>query len=270
MQVDVRVTGLDQTVKALQLSPGQLARATADSTNATALDFQKAQRERMGGRFTIRRKQWAERNVKVTHFAKATETPIHTTVAIEAPGDATRSDILSKFEETGTKKARGGGELAIPDQARRSKADVIRSDQRPKAFGFREIGSGSKGTVFVGKNRTFMVIPNGGKGGGIFQRTGRGAKNKNVAERGLLARGIGGKFMSSGKASRGSRRMAMGIQARNLFDVRVKRLFGFTRTARITERLGFYETAKRTASEKMEANANRALDKALARLGFRA
>ena len=177
MQINLKITGLTETVRALQaLHRDQLPYATSVAINNTVLAFQADQRKQMARVFTERRKSWVEQNVKVTHFSKKTETPIHADVAIQSPGGGDRSDILAKFEAGGEKTSTQGGRISIPDEARRTKSDIVARSARPRAFGFTVSGTGPVATVYRGAKRTFMIQPVSGQGGGIYQRVGRGMR----------------------------------------------------------------------------------------------
>lgn len=175
MQIDVRVKGLDTALSALKdLHAKQLPFATALALTNTALAFQEEQRKQMAGHFTERRPDWVNKSVKITHFARKTDNPIVATVAIESPGGGSRSDELGKFEQGGDKTSREGGSIAVPDEAKRTKTDIVARSARPRAFGFTVWGTGPKATVYRGQRRTFMIKPSAGQGGGIYQRVGKG------------------------------------------------------------------------------------------------
>lgn len=107
----------------------QIPFATKEALNATALDFQKAQRARLGTIFTLRRKAWAERSIKISPFATKSSPLVR--IAVEAPGDKSRSDILGKFE-TDTSKVAKQGTLAVPVEARRTKAGLVQERDKPR------------------------------------------------------------------------------------------------------------------------------------------
>lgn len=107
----------------------QIPFATSKALNSTALDIQRAERNRLLSVFTIRRPEWANRNIKITHFA--TKRELWATVGIVAPGDGTRSDILGKFENQTEKRPRGE-HIAIPIHAKRNARDIVTRANRPR------------------------------------------------------------------------------------------------------------------------------------------
>lgn len=152
----------------------QLPFATMRAINETAKQFQEEQRRGMQQRFTVRRPQFVLRAVKISPFA--TKQRLEARIAIDPPGGQARADILTKFEEGGTKTPRTGARIAIPDQARRTKAGVVSRTQRPSAFDFQPHGTfvfSRSARVMVGKRRTVLIRQPGGRGV-ILQRVGRG------------------------------------------------------------------------------------------------
>jgi hypothetical protein len=170
--------------------------AAMQSLNDVALLFQYRQREHMHGIFTNRRRDWIDRSVKITAFAK--KGSLIATVAIESPGGGNRSDILAKFESQTSKQPRDGRSLFVPVDARRNAAGIIPDSARPKAFHFKEIGgshlaNATKGMtrhlaggvlrgalrVYQGEKGTVMIRDNTGHGV-ILQRTRRGKKHEGL------------------------------------------------------------------------------------------
>lgn len=154
-------------------------------------------RERTSNIFTIRRKDFVDRSVKVTKFAKKND--LVSAVAIESPGGGARSDIIGKFENQTQKTPHmGHRSIVVPVDVKRSKADLIQAGNRPKAFNFKLIGGShaakaTKGMtkrtaggvlrgalqVFQGEKNTIM-IRNAQGAGVILQRTGRGRKHEGL------------------------------------------------------------------------------------------
>jgi hypothetical protein len=158
----------DPALRSLEHIARQLPFAVSKALNDLGIEFQRVERAHLGRAFTLRRRDWAEKNVKITHFAKKTD--LHTTIAIESPGDPSRSDILSKFESDTQKRPKDGKSIALPVDAKRSKADIVRKAERPRAFNFR-----LEGNRTVGDRRTFILPIRSQPGArGIFQRVGKG------------------------------------------------------------------------------------------------
>jgi hypothetical protein len=161
------------------LAQRQIPFAAMKATNDVALVFQTREIAQLHEVFTIRRAQWADRSIKITQFAKKTD--LTATVAVRAPGDASRSDILGKFENWTTKTGRDGGDVAVPVQVRRSGADIIRANERPRSFHFTLEGSANGDTVYRG-DRGAVLIKRPGKEGIILQRI------RKVGKRGPVPR----------------------------------------------------------------------------------
>ena len=161
MALELRVESNIGLVQAVLKGTGrQLPFAMARAINATAIDVKKVQTNRIQQVFTIRRRAFAIRAVKIKPFARKDRLEAH--VQIEPPGGKARADIFAKFESGGIKRPRGQ-HLAIPRAARRGKSGIVTRANRPKALGLRRVGRSIRG-----RKRTF-VIPHVG----IFQRVGR-------------------------------------------------------------------------------------------------
>lgn len=106
----------------------QVPFATSLALNETAKDFQKAQRARLGDIFTLRRKQWAERSVKIKPFATKTKQEVR--ISIDPPGG--RHDILGKFETDTVKRPVSGEHVAVPVDAKRSRSGIVQARDRPR------------------------------------------------------------------------------------------------------------------------------------------
>ena len=141
--------------------------ALSVAINDTLKDAQKVQRAHQRRVFTVRRPQWIDRSVKIKPFA--TKRTLTGTMAIDPPGGKRTSDILAKFESGGRKQVREGRHLAIPIEARRTKAGIVSRRNRPKGFRFKRVGRSIRG-----ERRTFIIA-----GVGIFQRVGR-RKNSRI------------------------------------------------------------------------------------------
>ncbi len=210
----------------------QLPYALKVSINDTAKDFQRVETRQIMKVFTIRRRTFAQRAVKIKPFA--TKQRLEAKVSIDPPGGQARADIFAKFETPSTKRPRSGSRLAVPKEVRRTKTGIISRAKRPRSFQFQQVGKALRG-----KQRTFMIRLPGGRGG-IYQRIGpRGRK-------------------------RGGRAMASSISTRRQFDTRIRTLFRFTPQARIDDRLEFVDTGKKTVRAEFPKNFHQAFKKALA------
>lgn len=95
----------------VQMAAKQLPFAMSKALNDGALAFQKAQIASMSETFTVRRRDFLQKSVKITHFA--TKSNLVAEIAVESPGG--RSDVFGKFEDGGIKHpANGRHFLAIP------------------------------------------------------------------------------------------------------------------------------------------------------------
>jgi len=145
--------------------------AVARALNLTATDFQAAERQRIEARFTLRRRDFVLRTVKIERAGFARRGKLYVDVGIDP-----KRDILAKFEPGGLKRARGGGALAVPQEVRRSQTEVIPRGRRPRAFHFRVHRTKRGAVQLKGEKRTF-ILEQGFLRGGIFQRVGRGRRS---------------------------------------------------------------------------------------------
>lgn len=150
----------------------QIPFATSVAINRTAIAFQRDQRNRMEDIFTIRRKRFMERSVKIKPFAR--KHSLEARIAIDSPGG--RSDIFAKFENQDFKGPFRGRSVAVPtEHVARTPTGVIRKGWRPSELldGAAQHGEGRvlkrRGDVYQGKKRTFLIRRPGGRGT-IFQR----------------------------------------------------------------------------------------------------
>lgn len=168
----------------------QVPYALSNTLNDVAKLFQYRQQQHDASIFTQRRADWQKKSVKITQFAKKND--LVSSVAIEAPGDASRSDILGKFENQTVKLPHSGRSLAVPVNGKA--ADIIPKGRRPKAFNFHRVGGkqalnathhasknirGGVGRgaleVYEGDKRTVMIRNAQGKGV-VLQRVGSGKR----------------------------------------------------------------------------------------------
>lgn len=176
MNVAVSLDMTNVTRRHRALWADQLPYATSLAINETAKKAQRVQGFHMMKVFTVRRPAFVGKAAKIKPFA--TKRALSATILIEPPGGKVRADILSKFEDGGTKRPRGQ-RLAIPIEARRGKAGIVSQANRPSAFNFKLKGAGPKGQVYEGDKRTFMIKRPGGKGL-IVQRVGKGAARSSI------------------------------------------------------------------------------------------
>ncbi len=133
----LRVNATDVVNTLDNIATKQLSFATARALNATALDFQVAQRVAMHGAFTIRRQSFIERQgVKILKPADgdggafATKKRLSVTIGMDP-----KADFLAKFELGGEKISIGGGLIAVPtEHVLPNKSAVIPDRLRPRAL----------------------------------------------------------------------------------------------------------------------------------------
>jgi hypothetical protein len=242
MRISTR-TNAGVAVRSIESVGKQFLFATAVALNRTANDFQREQRAHQGRAFHLRRRQWADRNVKIRNEERAKRDRLEVTIRMEAPGTG-RSDILSKFEPGGTKDPAKASRLAVPqEEVKRTSGGIIRRNQRPKAFDFERMG-GKHATamhVFQGKNRTFMIRNPDGTGG-IYQRVGKRATKRRPGE---------------------GRRLASDLATRRARDLNVRILYRFTPESRIDSRLHFVENAGRVLRARFSTTFEEAFAKAM-------
>jgi hypothetical protein len=234
LRVSLDASDVTKTMRTLYTD--QIPYATSLALNDVSKQAQEAQRGHDDRVFTVRRRAWMDNQVKIKPFAS--KRSLFTVVKIDPPGG--RSDILSKFQDGGTKTPTHGRKaLAIP--AKRG-ATVSRAN-RPRSLNFRMHGTGPKATVYRGDRRTVLIQRPDGSGG-IFQRTGRDAGGERT-------RDILGKY--SGYVV-GSRRKRRG---------NFKLLYSFARTGRIDTRLRFEENITRKVEQAWPTAFGRAFEQAV-------
>jgi hypothetical protein len=216
----------------------QIPFAKANAINEVAKLVQAEERTHIAKVFNVRRKQWVDMSVKITHFAKKQPGRTYAEVAIAPPGPRGKADILAKFEEGGIKTPRGKS-IAIPDSVKRSKADIVTKGNRPKAFNFKLIGKGPKAEVFKGDRRTFLIRRADGTGA-IYQRYG----GKRTRDRDHAS----GRFSVSSSRAK---------------DSNVRVLFTLTKDARIDKRLKFKAIAHKVIATRWGQEFKKAWDNAI-------
>lgn len=109
----------------------QIPFATSRAINFTAIDAQTAIRTHIHEAFTIRRKAFIDRSIKIKPFAN--KHSLSATLSVDAPGG---NDVLSMHEAGGTKTSASGPghDIAIPNTGvvRKSVDKVIPKRSRPR------------------------------------------------------------------------------------------------------------------------------------------
>lgn len=155
MQVSVRYPHDEVGRFATALFNDQVPFATSLALNNVAKAFQTKQRDRLREIFTIRKKAFADRSIKIGTFATKRSPEVR--VAVDSPGG--RSDIFGKFEdETSKSPFDGGNSIAIPtEHVPRNPSGTVKKAWRPRQVlarnfrgGFRAFvrRKGNKGTIF--------------------------------------------------------------------------------------------------------------------------
>lgn len=155
-----------------EIEEKQLPFAIAKSINATAKDVQLAEREHMHATFHLNREQWADRSVKITHFAKKTEQSA--TIAIAPPGSDAKPykvDVFGKFEEDTEKTGFQGHAIVVPVDATRTKGGIISNTMRPSKLNLQPVTSRSDLRIYTGDRNTVLIQRPDGTGL-VIQRTG--------------------------------------------------------------------------------------------------
>ena len=155
------------TAQLTDLQQKQLPFARSLAVNNLGLAFQRAERERLASIFTLRRKDFIEKQgVKRISPADTKQNPSVTY------GMDRKADFLQKFEhDTAKLPTKGAGHnIAIPALARRNKSDIVTTPNRPKALLARLGHKKGAGRVFIVENAKGRLGP------GIYQTTGRQGK----------------------------------------------------------------------------------------------
>ena len=212
-----------------EMAAKQIPFATSKAINATAKDFQKAERRQLEQRFTLRRPQFIKRSIRISRGDFATKRKLEATIRVDVPPKGPKMDeLLGKFEKGGRKVARQAPELSIPIGVRRGKTGVVPKGQRPTALGFPK---SQRRRVSKGKARTFLI-----PSFGIFKRVGRRVKRRGGRPRGLIA---------------------------ELKAGRIRLLYGFKGMVPLPADLGFVDTARKTVTRRYGPNFHRAFEDAM-------
>jgi hypothetical protein len=151
----------------------QVPYALSLALDRTAEERQEAQRAEMRRAYTIRR-PWVLQGVKIPRGGFATKGHLAVTLGIDPA-----RDFLTKLEAGGRKRPRDGGSVVVPQGARRNKADVVPTGERPRSFQFTTGRSSlaSRVTVMRGNRGTVMIRYPDGRGY-VLQRTARRGRRR--------------------------------------------------------------------------------------------
>ena len=158
MRVDI-VVDTKGVLTGLERLSRQVPFAISKAMNESLKGAQKDIRATLPGHFTLRRKQFVERTVKITEFATKRKQVARLAV------DPTR-DILAKFEEDTRKQGQEGKSLAVPIDARPSETALVPKRLQIKALQLRPVVGrngkrqlkGAKGTYTITTPRGTYVI----------------------------------------------------------------------------------------------------------------
>lgn len=130
MELHVRVD-FSQVDKMFEQNRKQLPYTLSTTINKTLMTAQTDMYEQALQEFIVRRPHFIKNAIKITQFAsKSTLTGI---LAIADVGGKPNADVLSKFEDGGTKTSDRGGKVAIPTNIVRSgKTDLVTKAKRPR------------------------------------------------------------------------------------------------------------------------------------------
>ena len=127
LSITIDTRGFEKATKRFKK---QIPFIMSNALNKTALDIQKAQRANNFKKFTIRRKGFADRSVKITQFSK--KITLEAPIQIISPGPTPQ--IFSQHEEGGIKRARSSRRVAIPQDILLNKQKVLTKSKRPTAI----------------------------------------------------------------------------------------------------------------------------------------
>lgn len=147
--------------------------AISRALNNLAVSGQHEVQARLGTAFTLRRRVFVERTVKMLQFANKR-------ALVAVVGIDPERDFLAKFEEGGQKRSLTGRSLAVPIAARRGKTGIVVKSMRVRELQLRAQHTKSGAVQLKGLHRTFAV--KGPTGGAILQRVGRKAKGRTLSE----------------------------------------------------------------------------------------
>lgn len=159
--LELRVNATDVINTLDDVAVNQIPFALAKALYQTALDFQQAERERLDAIFSLRRPQFIyQQGVKLLSGYPSKRK------LFVILGQDPRADFLGKFEEGGEKTPEKSENIAIPEDVRRSKSDIVINSQRPKAL----FASGAPVFEIKPGDDDEHLAP------GIYQRVGRNGR----------------------------------------------------------------------------------------------
>jgi len=169
MNVTVDVRGATEVSNFLRaVYQDQLPFVNSSAINSTAKDFQADERRHMADIFTIRRKSFAERSVRIKPFATKDRQEAKIAIDSAPSGPSPSDDIFSKFEYQTFKTATDSGSVAVPTaNVPRTAAGVIKKGWRPK-----DILAAAKPNVKRRKSHGAFVTRTPSGTGTIFMRSG--------------------------------------------------------------------------------------------------
>ena len=149
---------LDQFTKDMDdLQQRQLPFATSKALNALAIDVQTRERGRLREVFNIRRPAFADRSIKIIHFA--TKADLYAEIAIKSPGNASvGGNVFNKFEADTVKTPFGNHGIAVPIKDHQIRRGIIPNSQKPGAFNLHR-----EGNRVVGDKGTYVIKLSGGR-----------------------------------------------------------------------------------------------------------
>lgn len=155
MEIKVNVD-IKAVSKALGDLKNQIPFAISTAVNDVAKKAQTDIRSHIHEKFIVRRPAWIDRSVKIAPFAN--KQTLSATISIDPAGG---NDVLSKFEEGGTKTSQRGGLVAIPGrEVFPDKSKVIPKGKRPrnlKAFVLKTKSGGEALMTYVGRGKNRIV-----------------------------------------------------------------------------------------------------------------
>jgi hypothetical protein len=162
MRVTVQHNGADVDRFVQHVFADQIPFVTAMAINDAAKAAQVAQRAHQERVFTVRRKQFVERAVKIKPFA--TKQSPEAKIQIDPPGGAKRRSVLVRHESDRQRIPFSAGMLAVPtDNVPRTAGGVIPKQWRPRQLLANGIDHGRSGMVTRGGITRFRRKSSGGR-----------------------------------------------------------------------------------------------------------
>ncbi len=180
MRIELRTNAAQVSRTLMLIFRDQVPFAASKAINDVLKQAQRAQQSSMSREFTIRRRVFMERSVKIKPFA--TKKTLQGTIRIEPPGGRERAAIWTRHELRGRRVPVEGRTLAVPIKARPSKLALVKKGMRPAAFAFKRVATRARTEIYKGRKRTFMIRKADGSGV-ILQRRRRGRSGTFVGAR---------------------------------------------------------------------------------------